>query len=218
MVSDVEYEQTKTILSQNFKIESNALYPAGWMFDQDGKIVVAGDLHLTRSQSQLPLRFSKVHGTFTCNNKNLRTLEGCPLEIEGDFDASFNLLSKLTSFPHWVSGSILLNSNKLTSLQGLPDTVSDNLEIQDNPLESLDHLPKSIAWVTLTYSPTIPLLRTLGALHVELIVPMQYKRGNEGKFQQLHKILNSYAGKGKRALFDCQKELEDAGFEENARW
>jgi hypothetical protein len=47
---------------------------------------------------------------------------------------------------------------------------------------------------------------------------MQYKRGNEGKFQQLHKILNSYAGKGKRALFDCQKELEDAGFEENARW
>jgi hypothetical protein len=31
-------------------------------------------------------------------------------------------------------------------------------------------------------------------------------------------IIKKYAGKGKRAMFDCQKELEDAGFEGNARW
>jgi hypothetical protein len=31
-------------------------------------------------------------------------------------------------------------------------------------------------------------------------------------------IFYKYAGQGKRALFDCQKELEDAGFEGNARW
>jgi hypothetical protein len=30
--------------------------------------------------------------------------------------------------------------------------------------------------------------------------------------------LNKYAGQGKRAMFDAQKELEDAGFEKNARW
>jgi hypothetical protein len=36
--------------------------------------------------------------------------------------------------------------------------------------------------------------------------------------EHARKILNKYAGQGKRAMFDCQKELEDAGFEENARW
>jgi hypothetical protein len=35
---------------------------------------------------------------------------------------------------------------------------------------------------------------------------------------QVEKILNKYHGQGKRALFECQKELEDEGFEGNARW
>jgi hypothetical protein len=38
------------------------------------------------------------------------------------------------------------------------------------------------------------------------------------KAYQVAKILNKYAGKGKKGLFDCQKDLEDAGFEGNARW
>ena len=31
-------------------------------------------------------------------------------------------------------------------------------------------------------------------------------------------IIGQYAGQGRRAMFDCQKALEDAGFEGNARW
>jgi hypothetical protein len=30
--------------------------------------------------------------------------------------------------------------------------------------------------------------------------------------------MKKYEGQGKKALFDCQKELEDAGYEGNARW
>jgi hypothetical protein len=30
--------------------------------------------------------------------------------------------------------------------------------------------------------------------------------------------MNKYAGQGKAAMFDCQKDLEDSGFEGNARW
>jgi hypothetical protein len=38
------------------------------------------------------------------------------------------------------------------------------------------------------------------------------------KDKTVENILNKYAGKGRREMFWCQKELEDAGFEENARW
>jgi hypothetical protein len=38
------------------------------------------------------------------------------------------------------------------------------------------------------------------------------------KAYQVAKILNKYAGNGIRYLFDCQKDLEDEGFEGNARW
>jgi hypothetical protein len=41
---------------------------------------------------------------------------------------------------------------------------------------------------------------------------------NGEKMKDVELILNKYTGQGKRALFDCQKDLEDAGFEENARW
>jgi hypothetical protein len=30
--------------------------------------------------------------------------------------------------------------------------------------------------------------------------------------------MKPFLGQGKRAMFDCQKDLEDAGFEGNARW
>jgi hypothetical protein len=40
----------------------------------------------------------------------------------------------------------------------------------------------------------------------------------DGKHKTAEEILNRYAGQGKRALFDCQKDLEDAGFEGNAKW
>jgi hypothetical protein len=39
-----------------------------------------------------------------------------------------------------------------------------------------------------------------------------------GKHKTAEKILNRYAGNGIRYLFECQKDLEDAGFEGNARW
>ncbi len=219
MVSDAEYQQAKQILNDHFKISDNARYPAGWMFDQSGKITVTGDLALVNWQSQLPLRFSKVSGNFSCYAKGLKNLEGFPDEIEGDLNVSHNQLENLQGFPQQVSGSVYVGHNRLRSLEGLPNTIYNDLEIHDNPLESLDHLPqKIIGWLTLTYSPTMPLLRTISALHVSLVVPTHLKRGQQDKFHKLHEILNKYAGKGKRAMFDLQKELEDNGFEENARW
>jgi hypothetical protein len=103
-------------------------------------------------------------------------------------------LSDLAGLPTEIPGRLSCHGNRLTSLQGFPNHVG--------------------ASVDLTWHNSLPLLRTLVAHKVEF--------SNTGdtylNAYLVAKILNNYTGKGKRAMFDCQKALEDAGFSENARW
>ena len=79
----------------------------------------------------------------------------------------------------------------------------------NNPLTDLDGLASHIgSTVSFDYTKDLPLLRTLVA---QKIWP------NPDQVE-LEKILVKYAGQGKRGIFDCQKELEDEGFEGNAKW
>jgi hypothetical protein len=88
-----------------------------------------------------------------------------------------------------------------------------------NPLKSLEGFPTKIGNATwITYSEKLPLLRTLAATFVFLELGDSQDPEYGNKLNQVQKILAQYQGKGKRAMFDCQKALEDAGFEENARW
>ena len=70
--------------------------------------------------------------------------------------------------------------------------------------------------MSLNYEPDLPLLKTLVANRVEFTTGKT--RVSWDRIMQCQDILNKYAGKGKRVIFDAQKDLEDAGFEENARW
>jgi hypothetical protein len=234
----VTQDEVQRILKSNFSIQDNANHVAGWRLDPDGRVEAYGDVQLKKPQKSLPLRFSKVHGHFECVDPELRTLEGCPEVVTGDFgvencrlldlqgaprevggyvNASSNRLTSLEGFPATVGGSVFLGDNMLTSLQGLPATLSDDLEIHRNNLSSLEGLPSSITgWLTLDYTPTMPLLRTLSALHVNLIV----LEGDRDLKRTISKIINDpkWIGQGKRGAIRCQKALIAAGFEGNARW
>jgi hypothetical protein len=234
----VTQDEVQRILKSNFSIRNNANHESGWSLDPDGRVEAYGDVQLVKRLAQLPLRFSKVHGNFECVDTGLRSLEGCPEVVTGDFsvgdcwltdlrgaprevggyvNATSNLLSSLEGFPVTVGGSVFLDNNMLTSLRGLPATLSDDLEIHKNNLSSLEGLPSSITgWLTLDYTPTMPLLRTLGALHVNLIVLL----GDKEIKSQISKIINdpNWIGQGKRGAIRCQKALIAAGFEGNAKW
>jgi hypothetical protein len=153
----------------------------------DGTVDAQWQVYLEHDVSELPVKFGTVNGDFTASEKSLATLKNMPKIVRGNC----NLLG-----------------NNLTTLIGAPFEVGGNFEVNRNPLQDLIGFPQKVGGkVTVKWSQSLPLLRTLNAQ--EVVVYGQ---------PRVSMILNKYAKQGKRAMFHCQKELEDAGFDGNARW
>jgi uncharacterized protein (DUF1330 family) len=201
--------------------------------DDKGLVSCTGSVNLKKELKRLPVAFDKVGGgfwchdnqlttlegaptsvggsSFSCSNNQLTTLEGAPTSVGGDFLCHNNQLTTLEGAPTSVGGSLLCHINQLTTLEGAPTSVGGDFWCYTNQLTTLKGMPTVPGILHLSYSPTLPLLRCLLAKEIQLYP-------ENGKHKTAEEILNRYAGQGKRALFDCQKELEDEGFEGNARW
>jgi hypothetical protein len=181
------------------------------------EIVVHGDLqnYTGLDISVLPVVFKQVLGWCFLGSMGLESLHGSPRECKS-FQCSGNYLSRLEGGPlKIITGDYICSFNDLVSLKGLPLVIPGNLICHQNPLKTLEGFPSKVGGkVILTYKTDLPLLRTLAASTVEFD---DYRDSLEEE-DTVAEILNRYAGKGKRAMFECQKALEDAGFKENARW
>jgi hypothetical protein len=160
-------------------------------------------------------------GSFDCRaNPKLESLLGAPQNIVRDFTCiNLAALVSLEGAPKSVGRDFECSNNiKLESLEHSPQRVGRNFECWNNPLlPSLDGMPTEIGGkLMITYSENFPLLRALVAKkgiefsHLSAHIPAEGEKVAE--------IINRYKGQGKMAIFDCQKDLEDAGFEGNARW
>jgi hypothetical protein len=200
---------------------------------EGGPISVGGDFWCYNNQlTTLQVAPTSVGGSFSCSDQQLTTLEGAPTSVGGDFLCHNNQLTTLEGGPISVGGSLLCYNNQLTTLEGGPTSVSRHYDCSNNQLTTLEGAPTSIGGsfdchnnqlttlegmptipgiLHLSYSSTLPLLRCLLAKWIHL-------DPENGKHKTAEEILNRYGGQGKRAMFDCQKDLEDAGFEGNARW
>jgi hypothetical protein len=179
---------------------------------EGGPISVGGDFWCYNNQlTTLQGAPTSVGGSFSCSDQQLTTLEGAPTSVGGDFLCHNNQLTTLEGAPTSVGGSLLCHINQLTTLEGAPTSVGGDFWCYTNQLTTLKGMPTVPGILHLSYSPTLPLLRCLLAKEIQLYP-------ENGKHKTAEEILNRYAGQGKRALFDCQKELEDEGFEGNARW
>ena len=147
-------------------------------------------LHQMFKHERLPVSFDKVEGDFKCWQNTLKTLEGAPKSVGGDFWCFNNQLTSLEHAPKSVSGGFVCSNNsQLTTLEGMPTKLGS---------------------LRLTYTPTLPLLRSLYANHVEFYPRLEN--------DSLQKILNRYAGQGEAGAFACGAELASAGYKENAKW
>jgi len=180
--------------------------------DDRGLVSCTGNVTLTKGKkwNRLPVAFDRVDGSFLCYLNQLKTLQGAPETVGGDFGCYFNQLTTLEHSPQRVGGHFACDGNRLTTLEHAPKSVGTNFSCSKNKLTTLEGLPVVPGELILSYSPTLPLLRCLLAKKVEFSPRLEDKT--------VETILNRYAGQGRRAMFDCQKELEDAGVEENARW
>ena len=145
---------------------------------------------------KLPVKFGVCYASLILDRCGLTSLEGCPQTVGGRFTANKNPLKDMTGGPQEVSGRVGFKQEvPVLSLAGFPQRVGQHLSIN--------------------YHDKLPLLR---ALNCQQGIMLYGPAGMFSKLQKIEAILFKYAGQGKRALFDCQKDLEDAGFEGNARW
>lgn len=98
--------------------------------NDDCSIDVFEAVHIKNQFSpELPIKFNKIHGDFTCYHNQLTTLDGMPNEIYGNLD--------------------LYGSASIISLDGLPAKITGCLDIRDthritHSLENLQILDKYV--------------------------------------------------------------------------
>jgi hypothetical protein len=182
---------------------------------ETGMIDVDGYVSLKRMVTRLPVSFGSITGSFTCSNSKLTTLEGAPSHVGGVFDCSMNALTSLAHAPEYVGRDFYCGKNKLSNLKGAPEEVGVDFNCNLNPLVSLEGAPNVIpAWFVVSYSPDLPLLRTLVAKQ-GVWLDWGFKPHNE-----VQDILKDpeFKGKGKQGAIKCALALIKAGYKENARW
>jgi hypothetical protein len=97
-----------SLICKKYKIEN-------YTVNDDGSIDVDGNVDLSWYKlTELPLRFNKVTGYFSCSSNNLTSLKGSPKWVGGYFSCSCNQLTSLEFSPDYVGGSFFCMGNKLT--------------------------------------------------------------------------------------------------------
>lgn len=120
-----------TFSEEQWQFLRSGVYPkvGNWSIE-DGKINIEGSFICKWDLYQpddingfFGLRFGKVTGNFICDSSGLTTLEGCPIEVGGDFSACFNKLKSIKGLPKEIGGELRVHNNtSLVSFEYLNET------------------------------------------------------------------------------------------------
>ena len=90
------------------------------------------------------VKFGVVTEKFICSYNSLKSLEGAPQKVGGNFNCNNNSLTSLVGAPRKVGGGFDCDNNSLTSLEGAPQDVGENFNCSDNKLTSLVGAPQEV--------------------------------------------------------------------------
>jgi hypothetical protein len=122
-----------------------AWYIRNYTINPDGTVDVEGDVYLDYTGLKaLPLKFSRVSGSFNCSSNQLTTLEGAPKEVGGYFNCQSNQLTTIEGAPKEVGGDFYCSYNQLTTLEGAPREVGGIFSCHHNQLTTLEGAPKEV--------------------------------------------------------------------------
>ena len=114
---------------------------------EDGTVDVNGDIAIWSDDlidKKFPIKFGYVSGNFNCSNINVKTLEGCPIEVGRDFNCHSNELTSLEGCTQKVGGGFYCGHNQLISLEGCPQEVRGYFSCTYNKLTSLEGCPQEV--------------------------------------------------------------------------
>jgi len=188
---------------------------------------------------------NKVKNLKIVNNSYLEDLTGAPETVAGDVTIHNCWIKSLRGFPKTATSVYLSGLKELESLEGLPSTVK-TIVISDCPnITSLDGLPESLTSLTLR-ALSLDTLKGFGTKFVKrcgkldvsdvyakshmlalLIVSnsktrtyyygARIKDSYGVKAIKVLDIIAKHISKGKDGMIDCQSDLIDAGFDEQAQ-
>jgi len=121
---------------ENYTLQEDAQY--GWVVDVMGGVVLE-NLGL----QQLPVKFNRVTGSFSCRYNQLTSLLGAPHTVGGSFDCNHNCLTSLQYAPVSVGHGFYCDHNDLRSLRHCPQTLKV-FSCVNNFLTSLTGGPKEV--------------------------------------------------------------------------
>ena len=105
-----------------------------YSINTDGTIDVNGIVYLSNILlTKLPLKFNKV-GYFYCNDNNLKSLEGSPVEVNGVFNCRFNKLISFEYAPKIIRGGFICSYNNIKSFEYFPSFIRDYFWCDRNPI------------------------------------------------------------------------------------
>ena len=123
----------------------------------DGSIDVVGNVYLIHDGlTEIPLKFNKVSGDFSCSRNKLTNLEGCPNYVGDTFYCGYNNLTSLYGCPNYVGDAFYCGYNNLTCLIGSPNYVGDTFYCGYNNLTSLYGCPSHIGGKFYCYGNPLP--------------------------------------------------------------
>lgn len=149
--TDKEYpfSDQLTIEQVGFLLGSCGLKQKNIMVDDKGYVNIDRDLYILTSLTELPVKFGKVKGNFTCNG--IRSLVNFPYDVSGDLCITTTVNTNRGSseiggiLPRQedgkqfrVGGSFILSTSKLKNLKGFPEWVGGNYNVSYTGLQSLE--------------------------------------------------------------------------------
>ena len=85
-----------------------------YTINEDLSVDVDGDVNLwSKDLLEIPIKFGRVSGYFSCSSNHLSSLVGCPISVGGDFYGYSNCLTILEGCPESVGGDFDCKMNDL---------------------------------------------------------------------------------------------------------
>lgn len=184
-----------------------------------GPVGVLGNYNCSENQiTSLKGAPSVVGGGFYCTDNELGSLEGGPAKISGNYYCDNNNLRDLKGAPKEITKEHNFNcsDNKLTSLEGIPETIGGVVNCANNELTSLKNIHLQLKELTGSDERSINFFGNPIKSHVLGLLKIKGLKKVTLDNKKVEAIINKHL-KGERDIFDCQEELEDAGYEEFAK-
>lgn len=87
---------------------------------------------------ELPIKFNKVIGYFSCNKSNIKSFKNFPNFIEYNIYFQGNIIENFQGFPKTVKGRIVLWNSTIKSLDGYNGSIKRlNMEDKDKLIRKL---------------------------------------------------------------------------------